>query len=77
MRLGADRLQIKLKENSTIEDLIFRLGSDYGRELLQFLYDEKREAIKVLPIINKKKCFPTTVLEDGDEVLLLPPIAGG
>ncbi len=70
-------ITVELDVSSTVMDLIQKLIADFGEEAQKILYDETRNAIQVLPIVNHKKSLSDTELHDGDVVILLPPIAGG
>lgn len=65
---GTESLEIDLPSGSTAGDLVARLRS--------------RDALRALPsapalAVNQVYAPLTTPLSDGDEVALLPPVAGG
>jgi molybdopterin converting factor subunit 1 len=67
--LGTGELQIALPEGATVSDLVAALRSRGG-------------AFTVLPAapavaVNMAYTDPTSLLSDGDEVALIPPVAGG
>lgn len=67
--LGTGELQVALPEGATVSDLISALRSRGG-------------AFTVLPAapavaVNMTYTDPASLLNDGDEVALIPPVAGG
>ena len=67
--LGTEELQINLPNGATVADLVEELRSRGG-------------TFTVLPAIpavavNMTYSSPSSTLSDGDEVALIPPIAGG
>lgn len=75
--IGKQRIIVDLNSPCTVKDLVHELIKLYGEDVKVAIYDEKRDAIKVLPIVNHRKSLSGTELHDKDEVILLPPIAGG
>lgn len=65
---GADELELELPVGSTAADLVSRLRSRSG---LEGLPPEPALAV------NQVHSALSTPLSDGDEVALLPPVAGG
>ena len=67
--LGTGELQVDLPAGATVSDLVSALRSRGG-------------AFTVLPstpavAVNMTYTDPASVLRDGDEVALIPPVAGG
>ena len=67
--LGTGELQVDLPTGATVSDLVAELRSRGG-------------AFTVLPAIpavavNMTYSDPSSALSDGDEVALIPPVAGG
>ncbi len=67
--LGTEELQVDLPEGATVSDLVSALRSRGG-------------AFTVLPAapavaVNLTYTDPTWLLSHGDEVALIPPVAGG
>lgn len=75
--IGKQQISVDLNSPCTVKDLVHELIKLYGEDVKAVIYDEKRDSIKVLPIVNHKKSLQETKLNDKDEVMLLPPIAGG
>jgi molybdopterin synthase catalytic subunit len=67
--LGRDELDLELKDNSTVSDLIENLRNDHPKlgNLLETL----------VVSVNLEYAQYDTVLKEGDEVALLPPVSGG
>ena len=65
---GADELELDMKDGATAGDLVDRLRSDHAWRLLP-----KAPAIAV----NRAYAPLTLRLSEGDEVALIPPVAGG
>jgi MoaE-MoaD fusion protein len=69
-RLGADRLTLALESGATVADALEAL-----REV-----DGIGGTIALLPVVmavNREYAPPETVLEEGDELALIPPVSGG
>ncbi len=67
--LGTKELNLDLPEGATVSDLVSTLRSRGG-------------AFTVLPTdpavaVNQAYADPAVLLSDGDEVALIPPVAGG
>lgn len=65
-RAGGARRELTLPPGATVADLIGRLRED-GVEL------PERPSVAV----NRSYADPTRPLDEGDEVALIPPVAGG
>ncbi len=64
-----DGAELQLKADTTVGDLVWILG---GR------FPNIREHLKVVSFaVNSEYAPKETVLQDGDEVGVLPPISGG
>lgn len=66
---GTDRLAVDLSDNVTVAELVEKLRSQFDNP--SFTLE------KAMPLVNKKRAIPETVLKDGDEVLLLHLMSGG
>ncbi len=62
-------LPLQLPENATAGDVVACLRSDYP--------NGKQLPLEPLVAVNRKHVKLDTALADGDEVALLPPLAGG
>lgn len=67
---GEDNITLNLGENSTIETVV---------SLLKARSEKWALALEgsVLTACNQELCDTDTVLSDGDEVALFPPVTGG
>ena len=70
-----------LKGGCTIKDIVTKVTETYGKSLSnRILSDDMRLRDDYSILVNGENVdFPDSekVLEDGDEVVILPPIAGG
>ncbi len=66
--LGLDSLELTLQEPATVDHALSYLRSLPGGERLP---------AKPLCAVNLKHVQPTTPLSTGDELAILPPLAGG
>ena len=65
---NSDELVIELEEGKTASDLEKIIRKKTGKKL---------EGIAVQIAVNKEYSDGSTVLSDGDEVALIPPVQGG
>lgn len=81
--LGQSQLVVSMPKGSSVLDLLSKLTKDRGNKLARLLFHP--DSNKILPYIrvgvNGKDIEllngPETLLKDNDEVLILPPAAGG
>lgn len=78
--LGKDR-DIEIKEWSTVGDLLQSLTST-NRNLRTAIFDEADNVREYVIIMKNRKNIESlqglsTVLDEDDEVAILPPVAGG
>lgn len=81
--IGQSEIYMTIPEGRTLKELINQMIDTYGDELASSLYDDSGNGF--LPfirlMINGRDIGfldgPDTILSDGDEVLILPPISGG
>ena len=81
--LGKGEIELSLPEKSTLKDLVTTLVNRFGDELASLLLEP--ETRNVLPHIRlmvngRDIAFLSgmeTVLQPGDDVLILPPVSGG
>jgi molybdopterin converting factor small subunit len=74
--IKSDSVKIELPEDSDFTELAEKICGIYGTEVRNLLFSEKYGFIW-LCVRNRKRVHPDEVLEDGDEIMLLPPLAGG
>jgi molybdopterin converting factor subunit 1 len=66
--LGVSSLDMELPRESTVAELLTAIRSRQGAELLP---------PTPLVAVNQTYASPDTIVHDGDEVALIPPVAGG
>lgn len=79
--IGRKEVEVEFA-GETINDLIEHLIARYGRKARQALYDSDEQLDPVVQILLNGEQWVThdqldTLLQDGDEVMLLLMIAGG
>ena len=81
--MGSGEIQLSLPEKSTLGELITNLVSNRGDELASHLYEPNSKQVRPyirLMVNGRDIAFLNrmeTVLQSGDEVLILPPVSGG
>ena len=81
--LGKREVQISVPDQSTLQELLLKMVDSWGDELASHLF--KPNSTTPLPYIRlmvngQDIAFLNgveTVLQDGDEILILPPVGGG
>ena len=78
--LGKD-LRVELKEGSSIKDLLDSLCASHQR-LKSDIFDESGKVREYVILMKNRKDVNSleglkTTLSEGDEVAILPPVAGG
>jgi molybdopterin synthase sulfur carrier subunit len=81
--LGARETEISLPEETTIQGLLSRMKELWSERLPFYLFQQGTD--RLLPhitlMVNGRSIQflngMETILQDGDEVLLVPPVAGG
>ena len=74
---GLNSIEVSLEDSATISDLIDSLESEYGEKLMRFIKNRERNKYISLFIINNKRCEASQFLNEADEVLIMPTVAGG
>ena len=67
--LGVERQSVELSEGTTVERLVFVSREQASKQ------SDIWQSLAVA--VNGEYALRTTVLRDGDEVALLPPVSGG
>lgn len=81
--MGGGEVDLTIPEGSTLEDLIAILTKRWGMELASQLYEPESSTLRPyirLMVNGRDIAFldrMKTVLQNGDEVLVLPPVSGG
>jgi MoaD family protein len=80
---GKGRFEVNTREGSTLGEFFHQLVDTWGNELASRLYEPDGKTIlpRVMLMVNGQNINflnrLDTVLRDGDEILILPPVAGG
>jgi len=81
--LGKREVELLVPEGSTVEDLLQNMTMKWGEELSSRLFEpETHRLFSHIQVMVNGRAMGflngiDTALHDGDEVLLLPPAAGG
>ena len=81
--LGKRELEFLVPERSTVTDLLRKMVERWGEELSSRLFEpgSHRLFAHIQIMVNGRAMAflkgMETVLQDGDDVLILPPVAGG
>ena len=68
-RAGHSRFQLELPEGSTVSDLTDKVR--------QYFPQMAPPGVKMVVAVNTEYGDPETVLHEGDDVCLIPPVSGG
>ncbi|MFH1242913.1 MAG: MoaD/ThiS family protein [Pseudomonadota bacterium] len=81
--LGKGEIELSLPEKSTMGELLSTMVKRWGDELASHLFEQKSSSVhphirlmvngQDIAFLNRME----TVLQDGDQVLILPPVSGG
>lgn len=80
---GKGIFEVSSREGITLEEFLQQLVDEYGEGLSDNLYEADRKTVKpylMLMVNGQNINFLNrleTVLQDEDQVLILPPVAGG
>lgn len=80
--IGKREISLKIKENSSIEDLVERLREDLGLNFEAYFFEPDNSLKKYIIIaLNGKDIRQiqnlSTIIHNGDNISFLPAIAGG
>ena len=79
---GKKEEKIEFSRNTTLESLLKRLSKKYGKEFNDYIYDELNNVRGHLQFLVNGKSDALnrgkrTLLKDGDQLTILPPVGGG
>ena len=79
---GKRQEKIKIKEGSTVEDMLALLVNNYGAQFKKHVFPPKgKKGLQLVLLLNNQDITQLnglkTALHDGDTVSLILPIAGG
>jgi molybdopterin synthase sulfur carrier subunit len=81
--VGSGEIRLSLPERSTLEHLVTTLVNRWGDELASQIFEPGTTKLRPyirLMVNGRDIAFldrMETVLQDGDEILILPPVSGG
>lgn len=80
--VGTESEEIAIPTDSTVKDFITHLSEKYGRKFSSYVFGENgnlRRSLAVVVNLEKvnHKSLGSTILREGDAVVILPPISGG
>lgn len=74
---GLDSIEIQVKDGGTVDDLIDSLDNEYGDDLIRFIKAKDLDKILSLFVRENKILKRDETLLDGDELKVMPSVAGG
>ena len=76
---ASDRMVVEVAEGASVDDLIPLLLTEASNPLRDLLSDDSRLRRSVMAILREETVDPSRgdLLQDGDELSLLPPMSGG
>ena len=76
---ASDRMVVEVAEGASVDDLIPLLLTEVSNPLRDLLSDDSRLRRSVMAILREETIDPSRgdLLQDGDELSLLPPMSGG
>lgn len=76
---ASDRLVVEAQEGASVNDLLPGVVSGASERLLAVLVEDQKLRRSVMAILDDEAIDPTArdLLQDGDELSLLPPMSGG
>lgn len=80
-QVGRSTLEVELPEGSTYRTLLDAIGPDVEGKLPEWAWDPQNRVFTRRVLISRNLQGDlrdeATVLADGDEILVVPPLAGG
>ena len=81
--LGRGDIEITMKKGSTVKDVLSTLVETYGESLNAELFDSGGDLFPYIRLMVNGRDIAflekkmETVLQEGDEILIFPPVGGG
>ncbi len=81
-RTGRSHEDLEVQPGHSLENLLLEIRGRYGREVDAMLFDEQGNFRKMIMIVLngtqlQAEDLEVTILKEGDEIMLMSPIAGG
>jgi len=81
-KTGCNSEELKLKPGDSLKKSMLEIKRRHGEEVRAMLFDEQGHFRKMMMVVLngtqvKEQDLERTILKDGDEVMLMSPIAGG
>ncbi len=75
----SDRVTVEVPEGTSVDALLPGLTAEASERLLAVLVEDQKLHRSVIAILNDEAIDPSDqdLLQDGDELSLLPPMSGG
>jgi len=70
------KVEVELKDGSTVKDLLEKLIEMYGGAFERGIWGQDRKLFIAI-MVNGVSTRPGTGLREGDEIAIVPPVAGG
>ena len=81
--LGGGDIDLTMKKGSTVKDVLIIMVETYGEPLTAQLFDSGGDLFPYIRLMVNGRDIAflenkmETALQDGDEILILPPVGGG
>ena len=69
-RAGVSSLELELDDGATVQEAVDMLGQRHG-------LDDLFQRMRVAMAVNRDYASGDSLLRDGDELALIPPVSGG
>lgn len=77
IEMGRSEIEVELKDGARLADLMKHLLELFGLTAEAALVDRNRGGYTVLLNVNGKAANASTVLNNGDRIVVVPPTSGG
>ncbi|HEX3146985.1 MAG TPA: MoaD/ThiS family protein [Gemmataceae bacterium] len=74
---GTARVTVDRDSPCSAQDLVVQLARERGGRLANLLLHDERLAPSILLAVNDRQVTESMLLNDGDEVTVIPPVSGG
>ncbi len=81
--LGRGDIDLTVNDGSTVKDVIMTMVETYGKPLASELFDSENSLFPYIRLMVNGRDIAflekkmETALQEGDEILILPPVGGG